>query len=270
MGEVRESEILSCYGKRRIENRVDQCPRRTECPWGDACLSLSNEHMAAKHYHIANVSVGFMHYDPNRGNLDGSAPRSDAEQREALAEKELMNTTAAQSDGEPEDVTLETVTIPGERYEIVCSALERIADLYFNTPVSFETLMKSIFQKKNQSDVSRERGVTRQGLNKRLLYELGIAQKRNDIQQRRDRELAEAKQEYSEKLTALRERDAFFKTLTPRQWAVYVKVFDDGCSIGSAAAQLKLHKTQVARCVRFLRSKLNKTCTNQCRSKQKN
>lgn len=270
MGQVLESEILSCYGQRRIEDRIDQCKRRAECPWGEACLSRANEYMAAYHYHKANVSVGFMHYDPNRERFDESACMTDNEKREALAEKEILTASTSEPNEEPGDVQLEKVTVPGEQYEIVCSALERIADLYFNAPVSFETLMKSIYQKKNQSDVSRERGVTRQGLNKRLLSELGIAQKRNDIQQRRDRELAEAKQEYSEKLADMRERDAFFKTLTPRQWAVYVKVFDEGCSIGSTAAQLKLHKTQVARCVRFLRSKLNKTCTNQCRSKQKN
>ena len=121
-------------------------------------------------------------------------------------------------------------------------------------------LMQSIFKGKNQSDAAREKGITRQGLNKRLLYELGIAQKRNDIQERRDRELAAAKKEYADKMEDLRQKDEFFKTLSDRDWSIYRKVFVDGESYPNVAKALKCSERTVYSVASFLRSKVGKNC----------
>ena len=251
--------MVQCYGKRPVKDGVDQCPRRAECPWGEMCLSRSREKLDADHYHIANVSVGFMLYDPNAE--DDGTPRIYADEtaeREAMAEKEVLTRAGADAadDEEEKDVELEEITIPGAEYESVLAAIGRIADLYFSAPASFDMLMKSVFQGKNQADAAREKGITRQGLNKRLLYELGIAQKRNDIQERRDRELAAAKREYADKVEELRKKDEFFRTLSERDWKIYRMVFVDGVSYSAAANALNCSRKTVYRVSTFLRSKL--------------
>lgn len=70
-----------------------------------------------------------------------------------------------------------------------------------------DALLNMVFKGKTQSELAREKHITRQCENKRLLRELGIAQKRNDIQERRDRELEEKKREISDRLAELRQRD---------------------------------------------------------------
>lgn len=243
MVSVSAAEIVQCYGKFRIEDRKDQCARRHECPWGEACLSRANEEADNVHYHLANISVGTMLFDPNRDyddeNNSGTFEyNSDNEENEAMAQKEMLNAdteTAVAGDG---NVNLENVTIPGEDYDIVKMAMERIADMYFNTPVAFEMLMKSIFKGRNQADVAKEKGITRQGLNKRLLYELGIAKKRNDIQQRRDRELAIAKQNYENAVNDVRAQREAMRYMTETELAVYKICGEDGClSVSSIARQ---------------------------------
>lgn len=256
---VTESEMVECYGKRPVKDGVDQCPRRSECPWGAMCLSRSREKLDADHYHIANVSVGFMLYDPNAE--DDGTPRIYADEtaeREAMAEREVLTRASADAadDEEEKDVELEEITIPGAEYESVLAAIGRIADLYFSAPASFDMLMKSVFQGKNQADAAREKGITRQGLNKRLLYELGIAQKRNDIQERRDRELAAAKREYADKVEELRKKDEFFRTLSERDWKIYKLLYVDGVSQQSAAEQLNCSRRTICKVSQFLRLKL--------------
>lgn len=233
------NNIEKCYG-------TIECSERQSCPWGEACLSRAREPMEERHFQIQHVSVPCMIYDPN--NTDNDDETQSAIEAYFTTEEKPQNI---------ENLELDGFTIPHDSIPIVMTVVEKIAFFYFEKPKTFDALMKMIFQGKNQSDLARDENVSRQCINKRLLKELCIAQKRNDKQQQRDRELAEAKQEFSDKLEELRKKDAFLKTLSPRQWSVYVKVFVDGCSIGSAAKQLKLHKTQVFRCVQFLRSKLN-------------
>ena len=187
-----------------------------------------------------------MIYDPNDNGHDEDT--QSAIEAYFSAEEKTEKSYSLELDG---------LSISEDALPVVMTVVEKIAGFYFDKPKTFDALMKMVFQNKSQSDIARDENVSRQCINKRMLKELGIAQKRNDIQQRRDRELAEKKQELDDQLEKLRQQDAILKTLSPRQWSVYVKVFVDGCSIGSAAKQLNLHKTQVARCVQFLRSKLN-------------
>ena len=258
-----EEEIVKCYGTKRIKDGEDQCELRSECPFGEACLSRANEEASAIHYHKAHVSVGFMLYDPTaQGDDDDdddggeSKPvttyKSPSEAAEAEAEREVMmfdSTPLAESN----DVVLGDTVIPGGEYEIVCEAMEKIADLYFNYPTSFDCLMKSVYKGMSQSDVAREKDITRQWLNKRLLYELGIAQKRNDAQQRRDREVETAKREYGEKVEQLRQQTTFFGGLSERDWKIYKLAFVDGCSRESVAKQLGIGSATVSRVIQFIR-----------------
>jgi hypothetical protein len=236
---MENNDISNCYG-------TLECKKREKCPWGSACLSRAREPIEDRHFQIQHISVPCMIYDPNNTGHDEDTQSA----IEAYFSAEEKTET-------PYSLELDGLTITEDSLPVVMTVVERIAGFYFDKPKTFDALMKMVFLGKNQSDLARDENVSRQCINKRMLKELGIAQKRNDVQQRRDRELAEKKQELDEQLEKLRQQDAVLKTLSPRQWSVYVKVFVDGCSIGSAAKQLNLHKTQVARCVQFLRSKLN-------------
>lgn len=244
---VTEEEMQKCYGKCRIENRKDQCLRRKECPWGEACLSLANEEAESIHYHRANISVGFMLFDPN--NTDGNTYAGDEdESEEKIAEKAVYSLAV---DG------LDNEYLNEETYSKICKVLAQIADIYFKQPTVFDLLMKKIYKGYNQSDLARERGITRAGINKRLMYELGVGQKRNNIKVREEKELEEAKKQYAKKNEELREREKFLASLSYRDWHIYKLAFIDGCSLNSVAIQLNIGTSTVDRVVRFLRLNLN-------------
>lgn len=240
---VTEEEMLKCYGKLRVENKKDQCLRRGECPWGDACLSLANEEAESIHYHRANISVGFMLFDPNHADENSYTPDSDEEE----AEKAVYSMACSGSDD----------SISEDTYERICKVLAQLADIYFTRPTAFEMLMKKVYKDYNQSDLAREKGITRAGINKRLMQELGIGQKRNNLKIRDEIELEKAKKEYQQKNETLREREKFFASLSDRDWHIYKLAFIDGCTLDSVAAQLNIGTSTVDRVVRFLRSKLN-------------
>ena len=245
---VTEEEMVKCYGTLRIENKKDQCLRRSECPWGDACLSLANEEAESVHYHRANISVGFMLFDPN--NSDGNSPppaTDDSEEEEKIAEKAVYAMACGGSDDSMSEDT----------YERICRVLAQLADIYFTRPTTFEMLMKKIYKDYNQSDLAREKGITRAGINKRLMLELGIGQRRNNLKIRDEIELEKAKREYNQKNEKLRERERFLATLSDRDWHIYKLAFIDGCSLNSVAIQLNIGTSTVDRVVRFLRLKLN-------------
>ena len=245
---VTEDEMLKCYGKLRIENKKDQCSRRNECPWGDACLSLANEEAESIHYHRANISVGFMLFDPNNSDGNSYIPVNAEDEEERTAEKAVY---AMACDGDGSN------SISEDTYERICKVLAQIADIYFTRPTTFELLMKKIYKDYNQSDLAREKGITRAGVNKRLMQELGIGQKQNNLKIRNEIELDKARKEYQQKNEALREREKFLASLSDRDWHIYKLAFVDGCSLNSVAIQLNIGTSTVDRVVRFLRSNLN-------------
>ena len=245
---VTQEEMQKCYGKCRIENKKDQCSRRKECPWGTACLSLANEEAESIHYHRANISVGFMLFDPN--NTDGNTCTAieDEENEEKIAEKAVYSLACGGSESD---------CVDEDTYNKICKVLAQIADIYFTKPTAFDLLMKKIYKGYNQSDLARERGITRAGINKRLMYELGVGQKRNSMKVREEKELEEAKKQYVKKNEELREREKFLASLSDRDWHIYKLAFIDGCSLNSVAIQLNIGTSTVDRVVRFLRSNLN-------------
>lgn len=234
-----ESEVEQCYGTKRIEKHKDQCERRAECPWGQACLSRANEEADSIHYHKVNVSLGAVVFDPKQRNENASA------------------FIDPQDNNSADTIQLNGISFSADNYDAICHALAKIADVYFSKPTVFEMLMKSIYKHYNQSDLAREKGITRAGVNKRLLTELGIGQKRNDARDRQMRELEERKQEYIDKLEELQIRDSVLSALTYTEWQIYKLVFVDGCTANSAATQLKISKAKARQIVHELRDKLN-------------
>ena len=245
---VKPEEISECYGKHRIDRGGgDSCSRRADCPWGESCLSLADEKAEAIHYHRAHLSLGDLLFDEETlaaANL--SAPPAFAE---------------AEPDKGSGKIILEKYAIPGGEYDSVCAALAEVAKMYFDTPTAFDCLMRKLYKNQKQADVAKLRGNTRQAINKRLLHELGIAQKRNTLQQQRERELEQAKSDYEAKTEALRKQDTFLAGLSSRNWTIYKRAFINGESREVIARELHIGTATVSRVIQFLRSNLNKSDT---------
>ena len=251
MAEPNADKIV-CYG-----TRID-CPDRPGCELGVPCLSRARESADDLHYQYQHVSVPQMEYDPGEDR-----DRETDQVAKAYYE-------AAVESGESPPLELDSISIPPDVLPVVYKVLEKIAEYYFHTPHTLDALLNTVMRGKTQSDIAREKHITRQCVNKRLLRELGIAQKRNDIQERRDRELHEKKREFDLRLDELRRRDEFLSTLSERDWMVYKLVFVDGVSYASAAQTLNCSRRTIIRVSLFLRSHLGGNVTVSCGRRPKN
>lgn len=244
---------IECYGKFPDDPRFPKtvCKKRLSCELGGPCLDRSREEKSNIHYNFQYESVGSVSFDPNRSDSD------DERNVAAKAYFEATDTSAASS-----DLNLLGVDIPLDAVDVVKTVIEKLSEFYFYSPAVFESLMNSIMMNKSQSDLAREKHISRQCVNKRLLRELGIAQKRNDFQQRRDRELAEAKKSYEDKLRKLRQKDSFLRSLSNRDWMIYKLRFIDGCTVKSTARQANVTERTVYRVSAYLHSNLNDPVTH--------
>lgn len=121
--------------------------------------------------------------------------------------------------------------------------INKIAFLYMDYPDVFDTLIKKIYLGKNQSEISREKGITRQAVSKKL---------KESVIRMIEKELGmKAPVVRLEKLLEL----------TGKEFEVYKLLFVDGCTVRSAAIQLGLPKSTVHDIGQVLRRKLTKIRT---------
>ena len=247
---VSADEIIQCYGKHRIDQKKgDSCKKRKSCPWGKMCLSLANESAEDYHYHKANISVGNMLFDPDE-NKDDSSDLTGVLQEVASVYSE------GSSEEDSETLELGNLKISRSAYSEVCGVLVELSRMYFELPAAFDCTMRKIYKGQNQSDVAKEKHITRAGLNKRLLQELGIAQKRNSIQEQRERELAQAKQRLELAEMKAQSQVEALKTMTDAEFAVYKICAEDGClSATSVAAQTGYSRPTIYAALHNLRTK---------------
>ena len=189
-----------CYGTLK-------CSKRKDCELGECCLSRAKEEKEDISYSRKNVSVNEVLYDQNK------------------APEEFITENNFEFDEEEEVkkvLELCDIDIPVEALPFCLAIISKIQDFYFLTPQIFDALMNSIFKGKSQSDLAKERHITRQCVNKRLLKEINIMQKRNDIQERRDKELSNAKKMYSDKIEELNTIENSLKSLSEKQLKIYI------------------------------------------------
>ena len=118
--------------------------------------------------------------------------------------------------------------------------INKIAFLYIDYPDVFDTLIKKIYLGKNQSEISREKGITRQAVSKKL---------KEAVIRMIEKELGmKAPVVKREKLLGL----------TGKEFEVYKKIFVDGCTERSTAIQLGIPKSTVHDIGQNLRRKLAK------------
>ena len=127
---------------------------------------------------------------------------------------------------------------------LAAEALRRIYFMLKEHPKTTMDLLKMTFEGATQSDISRQTGVTRQAVSKRLKGDIGgIAELLG--MKNFDKPIPESK----------------LLGLTGKEFEVYKKIFVDGCTFRSAASQLNLSKAAIQRAVQKLRQKLSKTGT---------
>lgn len=250
------ADKIECWG-----NFSKLSSRCQKCELSAPCKSKTDEPKE-------NMKYQFQHLSVNQFWCNGEDDNG-IFNNETFTAKEYFD-CIDRADSPPENLVLKDLVIPEDVKPVIFEIVHRLAEFYFHTPHVFEAIMKNAFQGKSQSDIAREKHITRQCENKRLLRDLGIAQKRNDIQTRRDRELAEAKQEYADKTDELRKKDTFLSSLSERQWLVYKLHFVDGCSEISTANQIGCSRRTVARVAQFLRENLSKNGTIIKRGRKKN
>lgn len=253
---VNHDDKTLCYGKFPDHPKKPDsvCPERERCELGAACLSRSRESAQDLHFQCQHVSVPHMLYDPNE-RRDGEA---DSAAQAYFGHDSASEMFSAEGSG---DLNLDGLVIPADQRPLFCDIVRKLAEFHRYTPRALDVLFAATLENKSQSDYARDRHVTRAAVNKWLLSELKIAQKRNDIQARRDREVKRVKQEYAGKLAELRARDNVLRTLSDRDALIYKFKFLDGCSHADIARKLKISRRTSIRVSLQLRSKLEKFVT---------
>lgn len=122
----------------------------------------------------------------------------------------------------------------------VLYALNRLVHLYKEYPVIFNALIDHLWDNKTQSDVARERGITRQAVSKERKLEM----------------FSYMAAELGMKAPVVR-REKLLE-LTGKEFEVYKKIFVDGCTERSTAIQLGIPKSTVHDIGQNLRRKLAK------------
>lgn len=120
----------------------------------------------------------------------------------------------------------------------VMRVLNQVAFLYIEHRALFDALIRKIYLGQNQSDISRERGISRQAVSKEL---------RQGIVNMMTKELGMK--------TPVVKREKLLG-LTGKEFEVYKKIFVDGCTERSAALQLGIPKSTIHRMGQNLRRKL--------------
>lgn len=124
----------------------------------------------------------------------------------------------------------------------VLYALNRFVFMMREHPVLFKALIDRLYDNKTQTDVARERGITRQAVSK---------ERKNSLIKYMESELGmKAPVAKREKLLGL----------TGKEFEVYKKIFVDGCSLKSASKQLSIPLSTVYWIRTKLRQKLSKSC----------
>lgn len=120
----------------------------------------------------------------------------------------------------------------------VMRVLNQVAFLYIEHRALFDALIRKIYLNQNQSDISRERGISRQAVSKEL---------RQGIVNMMTKELGMK--------TPIVKREKLLG-LTGKEFEVYKKLFVDGCTERSTAIQLGIPKSTVHRMGQNLKRKL--------------
>ena len=232
-----DAELEQCYGK--------HCLLCSE----DCNLKSAGQNVIAEKREVLSIHNGTNH----RVYIDAVAHRDDLSEMaenlrfrnsdgdcalEAEMYRDLFKALSSGSENENFDISPTT-----EAMRFAAEALRRVFWMLENKPETTMVLLRRVFLNENQADQARERKVSRQAINKRVRGDIsGIAN-----------------------LLGLRipvaVKEAQLLALSPEEFGVYKVCFQDGCTVRSAAIQLKMSVAKIQRLKQKITSKLSKSET---------
>ena len=243
-------ELVKCYGRNCL-----QC--QDDCNLKAAGLNVIKEKQEVLSIHNGTNHRVYLDAVAHRDDLSEMAEnlRLRKSDSDCAAEAEMYaDLTKALASGDRnanfDFIKLSAAPSP-EAAAFAADALRRLFWMLECKPETTMVLLRRVFLGVNQADHARNRKITRQAVNKKTRGDIsGIAT-----------------------LLGLRVpvavKEAKLLSLTPEEFGVYKTCFQDGCTVRSAAIQLKMSPAKIHRLKQKVSSKLNKTETSNKRKTKK-
>ena len=243
MAKKSDAELEQCYGKRCLDCPEDACNLR------EAGLNVIAEKREVLSIHNGTNHRVYIDAVAHRDDLSEMAENlrkrgSDSDCRlEAEMYADLTKALASGARNANFDFIKLSAAPSPEAAAFAADALRRLFWMLERKPETTMVLLRRVFLGVNQADHARNRKITRQAVNKQVRGDLaGIAE-----------------------LLGLRipvaAKEAKLLELTPEEFGVYKICFQDGCTVRSAAVQLKMSPAKVHRLKQKVSSKLQKNGT---------
>lgn len=237
-----DEELEMCYGK-HCRQCVEKCGLR------EAGLNVIAEKCEVLSIHNGTNHRVYIDAVAHRDDLSEMAENlrlrdSDGDcALEAEMYRDLFKALVSGSANENSGIGVIDSAPSAEAMKFAAEALRKVFWMLEEKPETTMVLLRRVFLRENQADQARGRKVSRQAINKRVRGDIsGIAT-----------------------LLGLRVpvaiKEAKLLELSPEEFGVYKVCFQDGCTVRSAAIQLRMSATKVHRLKQKLTSKLQKSET---------
>lgn len=214
MTEKTDAELAECFGNQKVlklQRGGYQTSCHKSCPLFEACISKSREDTEDREYEAIQIPYSsLVMTKKEKENLD-----------ESMFFEKLFHETETTGGADSFDYLLKHLNVEVELRPFAISFIERFANFYHDCPEICNAIMCRIFNGQNQSDIAKQRGMTRQAINYRIMKEAaGITRA----------EIPHIPEE-----------------LTGQEIAVYKLCYVDGCTERSAAMQLGMSQPTIHR-----------------------
>lgn len=242
MHQKSDTELVKCYGKQCLQCKED-------CNLKTAGLNVIKEKQEVLSIHNGTNHRVYIDAVAHREDLSGMAENLRKSktggdcQLQAEMYADLFKALEEPQTSENSSITLIPSAPSVEAMKFAADALRKLFWMLEKKHDTTMVLLRKVFLGENQADQARQRNVSRQAVNKQVRGDLGgIAE-----------------------LLGLRipvaAKEAKLLQLTPEEFGVYKVCFQDGCTIRSAAIQLKMSPAKVYRLKQKISSKLQKSET---------
>jgi hypothetical protein len=256
MSQKSDTELEQCYGKHCLDCPEDACNLR------EAGLNVIAEkrevlsiHNGTNHRVYIDAVAHWDDLSEMAGNLRLRNSGGDCAWLAGVYADLFKALASGDENDKSENAGIIASAPSADAMRFAAESLRRLFWLLEEKPVTTMVLLRKVFLDENQAEQARSRKISRQAINKQVRGDLaGIAE-----------------------LLGLRipvaAKEAKLLELTPEEFGVYKVCFQDGCTVRSAAVQLKMSPAKVHRLKQKVSSKLQKNGTRKKREstkKQKN
>lgn len=251
MTQKSDAELEQCYGKQCL-----QCVE--DCNLKSAGLNVIAEksevlsiHNGTNHRVYIDAVAHWDDLSEMAGNLRLRNSGGDCAWLAGVYADLFKALTSGEENDKSENAGISASAPSADAMRFAAESLRRLFWLLEEKPVTTMVLLRKVFLDENQAEQARSRKISRQAINKQVRGDLaGIAE-----------------------LLGLRipvaAKEAKLLELTPEEFGIYKVCFQDGCTVRSAAVQLKMSPAKVHRLKQKVSSKLSKSETRKKRNRKK-